>query len=475
MLETFSPFINGQPLSADGRDVRPILSPVTEEPCAQFVCATGEDAKLAVQGAMDAFGPWSVTSGAERGAVLHDIAKLVRANGEKLAQQITLEQGKTLDDARLELSGVADMFAFYGDVASTFAFRKQVDSEAARRQIDLVPVGPVIIITTWNFPVETAAVHLAPALAAGCSAVILANSDTPSSVALLMDLIAQVDLPKGCVNLLMGDSPLLSKCLIEHPATRHLSYTGSVQVGRILASQCGAQIMGTTLELGGNAPAIVLPGADVEQSVKALMGKRFWNAGQVCTAPNRVYVHDSLHDDFAKAAGDFARTLTVGPGDDPATTMAPLANRERVNTMQRIAEDAKAKGATVILDEPSAHNAGTFYAPRVFANVPDDALGMKEEIFGPIACIAPYSDLEEVIARANDCELALSGYVQGPDQEQAEAVAARLQVGSVAVNQMTTAFIDVPFGGMKISGQGSVGGESAVMEYLFPRLTAAKA
>jgi succinate-semialdehyde dehydrogenase/glutarate-semialdehyde dehydrogenase len=273
----------------------------------------------------------------------------------------------------------------------------------------------------------------------------------------------------------MGDSPALSKRLIEHSATRHLSYTGSIQVGSILASQCGAQIMGTTLELGGNAPAIVLPGSDVESSVNALMGKRFWNAGQVCTAPNRVYVHESLHDDFAKAAGDFARGLKVGPGDDEATTMAPLANRERINTMQKIAEDAKAKGATVMLDDPSPQNAGTFYAPRVFANVPDDALGMKEEIFGPIACIAPYSDLEEVIAKANDCELALSGYVQGPDQAEAEAVAARLQVGSVAVNQMTTAFIDVPFGGMKISGQVTVGGESALMEYLFPRLTAAKA
>ncbi|MES0880834.1 aldehyde dehydrogenase family protein [Roseibium sp. SCP14] len=470
----FTPIIDNTKLEPANREKFSILNPATGQAFAEFYGATKEDADLAAEAAKRAFVEWSSTSPAARARVLDDIAARVDKHKEELAAQITLEQGKPLDEARLEMSGVVKMFEHFAEMADTMDFSFDRPGHGAERRIDMVPVGPVIVITTWNFPVETAAVHLAPALAAGCTAVVLANHDTPSSVAMLIEIVNQANLPHGSVNLVMGRSAELSEALIKHPAMRHLSYTGSVNVGRVLAAQCGAEIMRCTLELGGNAPAIVLPGSDIEAVAQELISKRFWNAGQVCTAPNRIYVNREQHDAFALAAGNYARKLEVGDGSAGETTMGPLANGERVQSMERIAADALANGATAVFNEPSPHNEGFFSPPRVFANVPDDALGMKEEIFGPIACIAPYDDLDDIIARSNACDLGLSGYVYGPDQSQADVVAARLQVGTVAVNQLTTAYIDAPFGGIKVSGLGCVGGEAAVSEYLFPRLTAAK-
>ena len=473
MAQNCAPFVNGAWLPAAGRETRANLSPFSGEPIGTFVCATREDAEQAARSAADAFPGWSAQTPQQRAELLGAVAQRVQAEREELSRLITAEQGKPLAEARMELDGVIEMFEHFASVAETMPFRYDRPDRNSSRTIDMIPVGPVIIITTWNFPVETAAVHLAPALAAGCTAVVIANNSTPASVARLIGIMHEAGLPAGTVNLLMGSSAVLSETLIKHPATRHLSYTGSVRVGRQLASQCGAEIMRCTLELGGNAPAIVLPGSDVKAAAKALISKRFWNAGQVCTAPNRIYVNRDQHDAFAEAAGAWVRDLVLGDGADPATTMGPLATTERVASMQRIAEDAVAKGATVIHDAPAPRNGGNFVSPKVFANVPRDALGLTEEIFGPIACITPYDDLDATIAEANACDLALSAYVWGPDQGEAEAVAARIEAGSVAVNQLTTAYIDVPFGGIKHSGLGCVGGEAAVQEYLFPRLTAA--
>lgn len=473
MAQDCAPLINGTWLTAAGREVRDNLSPATGTPVGTIICATSEDAVQAAEAAARAFPAWSSRTPGQRARFLGAIAQSVQDAREELSRLITTEQGKPLSEARMEIDGVIEMFEHFASVAETMPFRYERPDKGTNRTIDMIPAGPVIIITTWNFPVETAAVHLAPALAAGCTAVVIANNSTPASVARLIEIMHESGLPEGAVNLLMGASAMLSETLIQHPATRHLSYTGSVRVGRQLAAQCGAAIMRCTLELGGNAPAIVLPGSDVQAAANALISKRFWNAGQVCTAPNRIYVNRAQHDAFAKAAGNYARNLVSGDGLDSATTMGPLATTERVTAMQRITDDAIARGATPVLNPDAPQGGGNRVAPKVFANVPRDALGLREEIFGPIACITPYDDLEAVIAEANDCELALSGYVYGPDQAEAEAVAARLQVGSVAVNQLTTAYIDVPFGGIKQSGLGCVGGEAAVQEYLFPRLTAA--
>lgn len=470
--QIFKPYIAGKWLDMENRDIQPIRSPASGKIRAEYAAANTEDAERAAQAAQSAFDHWRQMPALQRAQRLREIATKTRENQELLARQITLEQGKPLAEARLEISGVAEMFDYFSGIADALEPQTDQSSDGKRRIVEQVPVGPVIIITTWNFPVETAAVHLAPALAAGCTTVVLANNHTPTSVAMLVELIGQCDLPDGAVNLVMGDSVLLSQALIKHPGTRHLSYTGSVSVGRLLASQCGEQVMRATLELGGNAPAIILPGTDIEKTVDELIGKRFWNAGQVCTAPNRIFVHRSFHDAFADLAGRYARGLVLGDGCDSATTMGPLANAERVQAMQKIAANALSTGARAILNEPASQIDGHFYAPRVFSHVPDHAIGMSEEVFGPIACIAPFDDIDDIVERANNCPLGLSGYVYGPDPDEAVSIARRLQVGSVGVNQPTTAFVDTPFGGLKSSGLGAVGGATAINEYLFPQLIA---
>ena len=464
--------IDGEWITDPTRDKQTVYNPATGEPCASLVCATSRDAARAAEAAARAFPVWSGTSARERAAVLSDMAACVRRAREDIAPEITREMGKPLDEALTELDGIAAIFDFFAEAALDMDARNADRSGDIRRVVDHRPVGPVLIVTTWNFPVETVATHLAPALAAGCTAVVLANETAPGCVAAFFESIASCPLPKGAVNLVMGDGPDLSDRLIADRSIRHVSYTGSVNVGRILASRAAHNIKRSTLELGGNAPAIVMAGSNVESAARAYAGKRYWNAGQVCTAPNRILVHSSIYDGFVEAFAAFARGLSLGDGMSPDTDMGPLANDRRTAFMDAVVADAKRLGANVIARPIPPNARGYFYAPTVLTDMGDEALGMREEVFGPVACIAKFETVDEVIERANACDLGLSGYVYGPDPDQAQQLAARLEVGSVGLNQMVTAFIDRPFGGIKDSGLGHVGGKSAIAEYVRPRLTA---
>jgi len=403
---------------------------------------------------------------------LRQMADKLIEHREAIARPLTLEQGKPLPEAREEIDGAAAIFRYFADACETFPFETVVPG-SADRHIRETAKGPVLIINTWNFPVEAVISHMAPSLAAGCPSVVLANRDAPGCVASFFRAMDELDLPKGLINLLMGRSSTLSNQLVAHPGIAHVSYTGSVSVGKDLAARAGAGLKRATLELGGLAPAIVLPGADVQAVARAYAGKRFWNAGQVCTSPNRIYVNRAQYDAFVAAVKDYAEGLTVGDGMAEGTDVGPMANERRADWMQQIVADALDRGARFITGQKDVQPGGFYWQPTVLADVPEDALGFREEIFGPIALIRPYDDLEQVIAAVNDCDIGLSGYVFGPDDAEAMKVARRIEVGSVGANQMVTAFIDTPFGGIKQSGLGTVGGASAMREYLFPRSIAA--
>ena len=465
-------YIDGEWITGAPRDRQPVYNPATGEPCANLVCATSRDAARAAEAASRAFGGWSATSPGERAAILSDVADCVRRARDDIAPAITREMGKPLSEAETELDGVAAVFDFFADAALEMGLSDTDGSGDIRRVVDHRPVGPVLIVTTWNFPVETVATHLAPALAAGCTAVVLANETAPGCVAAFFECIASCPLPKGAVNLVMGDGPALSELLITDRAIRHVSYTGSGKVGRVLASQAAHNIKRSTLELGGNAPAVVMAGSDVEIAARAFAGKRYWNAGQVCTAPNRIFAHSSIYNDFVDAFAAYAAGLSVGDGMAPDTDMGPLANDRRTAFMNAIVTDAMERGANVVSSRSPRTAGGYFYTPTVLAGMDDNTLGMREEVFGPVGCITKFESTDEVIERANACDLGLSGYVYGPDPEEAQHLAAHLEVGSVGLNQMVTAFIDRPFGGIKGSGLGHVGGKSAIAEYVRPRLTA---
>ena len=453
------------------RGTLPVLNPATGSECARLTCATPADADAAAEAARQACPAWSALSPSERAAVLREMADKLFERRETIARTLTLEQGKPLPEAREELDGCAAAFRFFADACEQFQFETVV-SGSADRHIRETAKGAALIINTWNFPVEAVVSHMAPSLAAGCPSVVLANRDAPGCVAQFFRAMDELDLPQGLINLLMGRSSELSNRLVAHPAITHVSYTGSVSVGKDLAARAGAGLKRTTLELGGLAPAIVLPGSDVPAAARAYAGKRFWNAGQVCTSPNRIYVNRVQHDDFVAAAREYAESLTVGDGLSEGTDVGPMANERRAEWMQKIVADALERGAQFVTGQKEAQPGGFYWRPTVLSEVPEDALGFREEVFGPVALIRAYDDLEQVIAAVNDCDIGLSGYVFGPDDSEAMAVARRIEVGSVGANQMVTAFIDTPFGGIKQSGLGTIGGASAMREYLFPRSVA---
>lgn len=466
--------IDGDHLTGGGRETLPVFNPATGQGCADLVCATTDDLYAAAEAARRAFVEWSRSAPSDRAALLRAMADRLDAERDTIARLITTEQGKPLAEADNELDGAASNLRYFAGIAETFPFDTVVAGPADRHIFE-TGKGPVLVINTWNFPVETVVSHMAPALAAGCPSVVLANQDAPGSVCAFFHAIAEIDMPRGLVNLVMGHAANISRHLIGHPAIAHVSYTGSISVGRTLAAQAGAELKRATLELGGLAPAIVLPGADIDETARSFGWKRFWNAGQVCTAPNRIYVNRDQYAAFVDAVATYAKSLVIGDGMDPATTIGPLASKRRVALMQDIVTDAIARGARFVTGQKEAGNRGFFWTPTVLADVPEDACGMREEVFGPVALIRPYDDLEAVIATVNDCDIGLSAYVYGPDTEQAFAAARRIEAGSVGVNQMTTAFLDTPFGGIKRSGMGTIGGPSALREYLFPRSIAVPA
>lgn len=472
MSDTHCLFIDGRPVCGGGRGTLPVVNPATTQACAELTCATDQDADKAAEAAAAAHGMWSQSAPGERAAVLDAMAGKVDVHREEIAGQITLEQGKPFGEALVELDGVSANLRYYAGIAKSFPFETVVGG-GAERHIREAAIGPVLIMNTWNFPVETITSHLAPALAAGCSAVVLANRDTPGSAATFFRAICELDLPAGLVNLLMGRSSSLSRRLIAHPSMRHVSYTGSIDVGRKIAIDAASVLKRATLELGGLAPAIVLPGSDVADAAAAFGGKRFWNAGQVCTAPNCMYVNRNQYSEFVDKLATYADSLTLGDGFAAGTDLGPLANERRPARMQDIVADALSRGARMVTGQSEAKsNSGYFWKPTVLADVHDDTLGMREEIFGPIALVRPFDDLESLIVNANSSDIGLSGYVYGPDTAVACDVAKRLDVGSVGANQMVTAFLDTPFGGVKNSGMGTIGGPRALHEYLFPRLIA---
>lgn len=471
MTEAHPIYIGGSFLTGEDRETLPILNPATGSECARLTCATSADADAAVDAARRVYPAWSSLSPSDRATILRKMADKVLEHREAIATVLTLEQGKPLPEAREELDGCAAVFRFFADACEDFPFQTVVPG-AADRHIFETAKGPVLIINTWNFPVEAVVSHMAPSLAAGCPSVVLANRDAPGCVAAFFRALAELDLPNGLINLLMGRSSHLSNHLVANPGIAHVSYTGSVSVGKDLAARAGAGLKRATLELGGLAPAIVLPGSDIQAVANAYAGKRFWNAGQVCTSPNRIYVNRPQYDEFVAVAKAYAEGLTVGDGMAEGTDVGPMANERRAAWMQDIVTDALDRGATFVTGQMTAQEGGFYWKPTVLADVPEDALGFREEVFGPVALIRSYDDLEQVITAVNNTDIGLSGYVFGPDDAEALAVARRIEAGSIGANQMVTAFIDTPFGGIKQSGLGTVGGTSAMREYLFPRSVA---
>jgi succinate-semialdehyde dehydrogenase/glutarate-semialdehyde dehydrogenase len=459
--------IAGTWTDGSGSETLPVLNPATGETLGTLAVATRADLDRALAAAERGFAAWRTVSAYERSKILRRAAELLRARVEDIARLMTLEQGKPLAEARVEILAGADVTDWFAEEGRR-AYGRIIPARAdgVVQMVLREPVGPVAAFTPWNFPINQAVRKVAAALCAGCSVILKGPEDTPASCAAMIRAFLDAGVPGDVLSLVFGDPAAISGYLIPHPVIAKMSFTGSTPVGKELAALAGRHMKRATMELGGHAPAIVFEDADVETAVAVLGANKFRNAGQVCVAPTRMLVHDSVYERFRDGFVAFAEARRVGDGLDPETTMGPLIHARRLEAMETLCADAVAQGAELRTGGKRIGNRGNFFEPTVLCDVPLTARIMNEEPFGPVALIQRFSDDAAAYAEANRLPYGLAAYAYTRSAARAVAVAARVQSGMVGINHHGLAFPETPFGGVKDSGYGSEGGTEALEAYL---------
>lgn len=459
---------------ASGRASITVHDPSDQTVVGTVADATIQDAIDAMDAATGAAPGWRSTPPRARAEVLRRCYELMAERREELALLITRENGKTLGDARAEVDYAAEFFRWNSEEAvRAIGESSMAPSGAHRIVVDHEPVGVCVLVTPWNFPAAMATRKLAPALAAGCTAVLKPAQATPLTACAIVDLMRDAGVPPGVVNLVTTSAnAAVVAALMDHPRARMLSFTGSTEVGSELLRQAARRVLRCSMELGGNAPLIVLDDADLSIAVEQALVAKMRNGGQACTAANRMYVHDTLHDAFARQLAARMAALRVGPGADEETGCGPVINDAAVTRINGLVADAVDQGASLLAGGTSIDGAGCYVQPTVLANVPGAARVMREEIFGPVAAIAPFSTVDEVVERANATEHGLAAYVFSRDVGRAMSLAGRLETGMVAVNRGVLSEPAAPFGGVKASGLGREGGHHGLLEFLEPKYVA---
>ncbi len=458
-------------VTGQGEDV---LNPATEEVLGRVPHARGEDLDDVIQAAVSGFAAWRLSAPEQRRRVLHAAADLVRDRIDELARVMTLEQGKTVTEARGEWERVADTLVWNGDAAMEPPATRYPPRSSELEQFTWhEPVGVCLALTAWNFPAILPVRKLAPALAAGCSVILKAAEETPASAMALVDILLESGLPPGAVNLVFGDPAKVASKLIASSVVRKVTFTGSVRVGKLLAAQAAEDLKRCTLELGGHGPALVFDDADVESAARTLAAFKFRNAGQVCIAPSRFYIHEAVYDAFKAHFVEHARQVVVGSGIDPETTMGPMANRRRVNAMARLKSNALQGGASLVFEGKTVPETGYFVAPMVLENLHPDAAVLKEEPFGPIAPLVRFREEQDAVIVANSLPYGLAAYLFTGSADRARRVAAAVESGSVAINTVSPAQPETPFGGVKDSGYGYEGGREGIESFMVKKLVSA--
>jgi succinate-semialdehyde dehydrogenase/glutarate-semialdehyde dehydrogenase len=461
-------FIGGHWRDASSGQKLPVEDPSTGEPFVEVADGQPEDALAALGAAADAQGEWAVHPPRERGEILRRAFEAIVERTEELALLMTLEMGKSLAESRAEISYAAEFFRWFSEEAVRIHGRYMVNTTGKGRILTMrQPVGPCVFVTPWNFPTAMGTRKIAPAIAAGCTMVVKPAQQTPLSMLALAQILEQAGLPGGVLNVLTASkSGAVIEPLLKDPRTRKLSFTGSTEVGRKLIEQSAEQILRVSMELGGNAPFLVFEDADLDAAVDGAMLAKMRNVGEACTAANRFHVHESIADEFAHRIAERMGKLKVGRGTDPDTDVGPLIDDKQRDKVAELVEDARQRGARVLLGGEPVGDRGYFYAPTVLADVPDDARMLAEEIFGPVAPVATFSTDEQAIAAANRTEFGLVAYVYTRDLDRAFRVSEAIETGMVGLNQGIISNPAAPFGGVKQSGFGREGGFEGIGEYL---------
>uniref|UniRef100_UPI0025ED36FD NAD-dependent succinate-semialdehyde dehydrogenase n=1 Tax=Novosphingobium sp. Chol11 TaxID=1385763 RepID=UPI0025ED36FD len=407
----------------------------------------------------------------QRSAVLQGAARLLMERQEDLAHIVTMEEGKVLAEARLEVAVVANLFNFYAGETFRLYGRALVRPEGMRSTVVHEPVGPVAAFAPWNFPVSNCGRKLGAAIAAGCSVILKAAEETPASALSVLQALLDAGLPANVGQAVFGVPDEVSRHLLASPIIRKLSFTGSTVVGKHLVKLASEDMKRTTMELGGHGPVLVFADADIERALDTMVAAKFRNAGQVCISPTRFIVEEAAFPAFRDGFAARAAALRVGPGLDANSQMGPMANPRRPEAMDRLIGDAKARGAKLHTggERPTgAHigNAGYFYAPSVLSEIPLDAAIMNEEPFGPVALINPFAGEEAMFAEANRLPYGLAAYAWTQDAKRQQRIGREIESGMIGINTAAVGAADSPFGGMKWSGHGSEDGPEGVMACL---------
>ena len=449
----------------------PVLNPANEDTIGSLALADKADLDDALAAAGRGFEQWRRTSAFERAKVMRRAAELLRERNESVARAMTMEQGKPLAESRLEAAGGADVIDWFAEEGRR-AYGRVIPARAVNvtQLVVKEPVGPVAAFSPWNFPINQAVRKISAALAAGCSIILKGPEDTPASCAALTAAFADAGLPAGVLNLVFGEPSAVSAYLIPHPTIRKISFTGSTAVGKQLASLAGLHMKRITMELGGHAPAIVFEDADVDRAIKVLVPSKFRNAGQICVAPTRFIVHESVYPKFVDGFVSAAKAIKVGDGLAEGVAMGPLAHGRRLEAMEAFTADAVSHGAKVACGGERVGNRGYFFAPTVLTDVPLGARVMNEEPFGPIAVVNAFRDYDAAIGEANRLAYGLAAYAYTKSAKTMAAVGRDVESGMVSINHHGLALPEVHFGGIKDSGYGSEGGADALEAYFNPKL-----
>jgi succinate-semialdehyde dehydrogenase / glutarate-semialdehyde dehydrogenase len=460
-------FIDGEWVDASSGDTLEVCDPASGQTITTVPNAGTTETRIAITAAQAAFAPWRERTADDRSRILRRWFDLMLQHQDDLALLMTSEQGKPLAESKAEILYAASYIEWFAEEAKRI-YGEVVPSPWRDKRIVVTrePVGVCAAITPWNFPAAMITRKVAPALAAGCTMIVKPAAQTPLSALAMAELASRAGVPRGVFSVVTGDARAIGGVLTASPAVRKLSFTGSTEVGRMLAAQCAPTLKKMSLELGGNAPFIVFADADLDAAVEGALASKYRNTGQTCVCANRLLVHESVYEAFAEKLARAVSALKVGSGLESGVGQGPLIDMPALRKVEELVADAQACGGRVITGGRRHLLGGTFYEPTVIVNATSEMRIAREEVFGPVAPLFRFSSDEEALRMANDTEFGLAAYLYSRDLQRVWRVAAALEVGMVGINTGVISTAVAPFGGVKQSGMGREGSFHGIEEYV---------
>ncbi len=465
--EKIQMLINGRWCNGSEGDSQPLINPATEEVLTYVPHASEMDLEEAIQASDKGFKVWRNFTPVDRQSIMEKAARLMEERRDAISKTLTLEMGKPLAEAKIEMGFVIDVTRWYGEEGKR-AYGRLIPARTpgVRQMVVKEPVGPSCAFVAWNFPGTNVIRKVAGALAAGCSMLIKPSEETPGTAVAIARCFQDAGLPDGVLNMVFGVPDNVSRKVLGSWIPRKMSFTGSIPVGKHLQKLAADTMKRCTMELGGHSPVIVFNDANLQQALNTTAGFKFRNAGQVCISPTRFYVQDKLYKSFVEGFTERAKAIKVGNGIQEGIQMGPLIDARRLPIMEDFVSDAKNHGARVTVGGERLGNQGYFFAPTVLADVPDNAKVMNEEPFGPVAPITHFNTFDEVVESANSLPFGLASYVFTSNGERAAQIGQALDTGLVGINHPMVSTPETPFGGVRESGYGSEGGIEGLEAFL---------